>query len=128
MADAALLVCRTSENPLHANFVELRHGEVRRIPLFLGTSVNRGKRKVPVIGWGNHDNRRSRFPLPCAERHDPRVVLALGRSVVGHPKPHAQRSYVAQDLGVHSHFHIRPRRFSDRRHGCLVYRKQGRAF
>ena len=51
------------------------------------TSVNRDKRKVPVIGWGNYDNRRGRFPLPFAERHDSRIVLPLGRSVVGCPNP-----------------------------------------
>jgi hypothetical protein len=96
------------------------HGEVPRIHL-PRSRVNRGKTKVPVIGWGNHDNCRGRFPLHCAERLDPRVVLPLDRSVFGHPKPHAHKSYVAQGLGIHSHIHIRARRFSDRRHGCLVY-------
>src|SRR5829696_8311538 len=95
--------------------------ELRRIPI-PRTWLNKGKRKVPVIGWGDHDNCRGRFPLPCAERLDPRVVLPLGRSVVGHPKPHAHKSYVAQGLGIHSHIHIRPDRFAERRHGCLVYR------
>jgi hypothetical protein len=102
------------------NFSELRKGEVRRI-FIPRNRVNKGKRKVPVIGWGDHDNCRGCFPLPCAEHHHPRFVLPLGRSVVGHPKPHAHKSYVAQGLGIHSHIHIRPHRFSDRRHGCLVY-------
>ena len=28
-----------------------------------------------MISWCNHDNCRGRFPLPCAEPHDPCVVL-----------------------------------------------------
>jgi hypothetical protein len=84
--------------------------------------VNRDKRKVWVIGWSSHDNYRSYVILPLAERHDPRIVLPLGRGVVGYPKPDAQRSLVALDLGGHSHRHICPRRLSDRCHGCLVYR------
>ena len=111
------------------NFVELRKSEVQLLRIrLLQASVNRGKRKVPVISWGNHDNCRGSFPLPCAEPHDPCVVLTLGRSVVGCPKPLAQRSYLAQDLGVYSHFRIRPGRFSDRGHGCLVYGYKRRAF
>jgi hypothetical protein len=96
--------------------------ELPRILYLLGRWVNRGRRKVLVIGWGNYDNYRGYFILPLAERHDPRVVLPVGRGVVGYPKPDAQRSFAALDLGVHSHSHIRPRRFSDRCHGCLVYR------
>jgi hypothetical protein len=114
-------VVRRLQPQLYDRVMQDPANELRRIPI-PRTSVNKGKRKVPVIGWGDHDNCRGRFPLPCAERLDPRVVLPLGRSVVGHPKPHAHKSYVAQGLGIHSHIHIRPHRFSDRGHGCLVYR------
>jgi hypothetical protein len=34
----------TSENPMYANFSELRYGEVRRIPI-PRTSVNKGRKK-----------------------------------------------------------------------------------
>src|SRR5215208_3812446 len=66
---------RTSENALNANFVELRKGELRRIPL-LQASVNRARRRAEALRLGPYWSWRSVPTAPAAARGTP---LHVGR-------------------------------------------------